>query len=365
VVPVQPRRTGLFVAAAVVLLGALGVGIYWNIGTPETPVPPPKQETQGPGTPEVVQNPPDNPVVNPPQPPIADPPVTNPDGGRRGQTGPPEPTKTDPPPSRLTPGTPPVTPETPIATAPVVNPPAPEPPPVPVLRGPPSNPAHRSTWTAPEDDRVMIWMAPGTFTQGSPLTDPDRGAAEIQQRTAEIKSGFWLDAYEVTNEAFVKFVRAQPEWLRSSTDPSRRNGDYLRHWTGDTAYAAGAANLPVSNVSWHAARAYCSWANKRLPTEAEWEFAARTAFRTPYWWGAEFDPSKANNGATLWPVDRPDSRNLWGFYNMLGNVMEWTEEGWLRGGALNRRSSSLRLASRVSVRDRAFANVDYGFRCAR
>jgi formylglycine-generating enzyme required for sulfatase activity len=364
-VPERPRRAGLFVAGAVVILGGLTAGIYFNSGSPEPPGPktdPPVKVIADPPPPPPIKT--DPPVAEPPGTVAKEPPIP---GGRSGPATPADPAKNNPPPERPASVTPPV----PTITTPaVVTPPKPEPtPPAPapvVVRGPPSNPAHRSTWTAPEDERVMIWMTAGSFSQGSPLTDPDRSASEIPQRAAQITSGFWLDAYEVTNEAFLKFVRANQDWRRSAADPARRNPDYLRHWVSDTGYAAGAANLPVSNVSWHAARAYCEWANKRLPTEAEWEYAARATFKTAYWWGGvEFDPSKANNGPALWPVDRPETRNLWGFYNMLGNVMEWTEEGWLRGGAFNRRPSSLRLSSRVQVRDRAFANVDYGFRCAR
>ncbi len=211
----------------------------------------------------------------------------------------------------------------------------------------------------------MVWLEPRTFLMGSPVEDLERGELEEPQHSVEMKAGFWLDREEVSNEAYLKFVLAQPEWRRSASDPRRRNADYLKHWNTDTAYASGAGRLPVMYVSWYAARAYCGWANKRLPTEAEWEYGARASFRMSYWWGGEFDPTKANNSASLWPVDRIESRNPWGLLNMLGNVMEWTSEGWLRGGAINRRPMSLRLAGRVRQSTLVFANVDYGFRCAR
>ena len=212
-------------------------------------------------------------------------------------------------------------------------------------------------------------MVPASFSMGSPATDPDRTSTEEVQRTVEIKSGFWLDAYEVTNEAYLKFVQSQPEWRRSAADSKSRNADYLRLWVSDTSYAAGAAQLPVSYVSFYAAQAYCSWTNKRLPTEPEWEYAARAGSKGPFWWGgtsvADFDPTLANNGSNFWAAGRPDSKNPWGFFDMLGNVMEWTANGWLRGGAIDRRPSALRLSSRIRQSNWAFTNVDYGFRCAR
>ena len=204
---------------------------------------------------------------------------------------------------------------------------------------------------------------------GSPLSDPDRTGTEEAQRPVEIKSGFWLDAHEVTNEAFLKFVQAQPDWRRSAADSKTRHADYLKLWASDSNYAVGAGQLPVQYVSWHAAKAYCTWANKRLPSEAEWEYAARAGSKGPFWWGgtsvADFDPTLANNGSSPWAVGRPDSRNPWGFFDILGNVSEWTADGLLRGGAIERRPAALRLSSRFRPPNLAFTNVDYGFRCAK
>jgi serine/threonine protein kinase len=340
----RPRRAGLIVAAAVITLAGAAAAVIWF--KPWAPAAPLVVETPpvdpGPVNPGAVDSGSGNTETTQPQ--VAESPIKVPERA---------PVVTNPP----------------VTNPPVTNPPPPPPPPPPpiVERGPPANPAHRSTWTAPEDNRVMIWMMPGTFSQGSPLSDPDRGASEMPQRTAEIKSGFWLDAYEVTNEAFLKFIQAQPEWRRSEPDATKRQGDYLKHWADDLTYPGGAADLPISNVSWYAADSYCAWANKRLPTEAEWEYAARASFKTAYWWGGAdaFDASKANNGSTLWPATQAEMRNPWGFYGMLGNVREWTKEGWLRGGGVGGRAASLRLSARVAPRDRTFANVDYGFRCAR
>jgi len=230
---------------------------------------------------------------------------------------------------------------------------------------PPASPRHEDVWTAPIDQRRMRWMAPGTFRMGSRTDESPRGADELDQREVQIANGFWLDETEVTNAAYRQFVRSEPAWQKGAPGPDQANQDYLGDWVGPAQFAAGRDQLPVNYVSYHAAQAYCRWAGKRLPTEAEWEYAARSGIWTAYWWGGEMDAAFANNGDRLLPVGRPDTANRWGFYDILGNVLEWTQEGWLRGGSFNRRAVALRIANRFEQRDRAFANVDYGLRCAR
>ena len=103
------------------------------------------------------------------------------------------------------------------------------------------------------------------------------------------------------------------------------DGDYLKHWNGNN-YPPGKRKHPVVYVSWYAAMAYAEWRGKRLPTEAEWERAARGGrFGRKYTWGRSLDSNKANYGGEIsdtTPVGSYDA-NEYGLYDMAGNVWEW------------------------------------------
>ena len=135
---------------------------------------------------------------------------------------------------------------------------------------------------------------------------------------------FYIDAYEVTNAQFKAFIDANPEWNKSNIPRKYHNGDYLKHWNGNN-YPDGKANHPVVYVSWYAAMAYAKWKGKRLPTEAEWEKAARGGIAGKrYVWGNSRDPGRANYGyygqQTL-PVGSY-LPNGYGLHDMGGNVWE-------------------------------------------
>jgi formylglycine-generating enzyme required for sulfatase activity len=88
-------------------------------------------------------------------------------------------------------------------------------------------------------------------------------------------SPFFLDRHAVTNAEYLDFVKANPSWARSKVSPLFADHHYLSHWAGD--FQVGDKRLlqsPVTNVSWFAAKAYCQWKGKRLPSMEEWEFAA-------------------------------------------------------------------------------------------
>jgi formylglycine-generating enzyme required for sulfatase activity/tetratricopeptide (TPR) repeat protein len=250
--------------------------------------------------------------------------------------------------------------------------------------GPPENPSLGTTWHSPVDGREMIWIPPGTSHMGSPLTEFGRSIYE-QLQTVTMGRGFWMDASEVTNEAYQAFIVANPQWQKGRIAPFYHDGHYLEDWNGNQ-YPSGRGNSPVIAVSWHAAQAYAQWADKRLPTEAEWEYAYRAGTTTAFWWGDYFNAARANNGHTgIFPAGDSMRRNGWGLYDIAGNVGEWTSSLYMgypyrfndgrenlqaggnrviRGGSWNSDTALLRAASRVGS-DPSFCAYSVGFRCAR
>jgi formylglycine-generating enzyme required for sulfatase activity len=124
----------------------------------------------------------------------------------------------------------------------------------------------------------------GRFRMGSDSADISRYPARypglprelfLQETPAhEVRiRAFDLDSTEVTVAAFAAFVRENPGWRRSAIAATISNGKYLSSWSGDTP-PAESDSLPVTFVTWYAATAYCESVGKRLPSEAEWEFAA-------------------------------------------------------------------------------------------
>jgi formylglycine-generating enzyme required for sulfatase activity len=153
----------------------------------------------------------------------------------------------------------------------------------------------------------MVSIEGGRYEVGAPEADDyHTGVQEIEL------AGFWIDEHEVTNAQYQAFLDAT-----GNTPPV--------NWPGE-------ANHPVKGVSWDEASAYCAWANKRLPTEAEWEAAARGSGPEPplYPWGP--DPSADGQaydlplGDTYEVGSQPFNRSPLGVYDMAGNVWEWVGE---------------------------------------
>ena len=175
---------------------------------------------------------------------------------------------------------------------------------------------------SPSDPDMML-IPVGDFDMGSRSSD-DVGDDEKPRHTVYLDA-FHIDKYEVTNAQYKKFVEANPQWQKDRIPEKYHDGDYLKHWNGND-YPPDRGNHPVVYVSWYAAMAYAEWHGKRLPTEAEWEKAARgDRYGRDYAWGDSLDPDKANYGENVGgttPVGTY-AANGYGLYDMTGNVWEW------------------------------------------
>ena len=142
-------------------------------------------------------------------------------------------------------------------------------------------------------------------------------------------AAFLLDEFAVTNVEYLEFVKATPEWSRSKVNRLFADVNYLKHWRSDFEIGIENKNIytsPVVNVSWFAARAYCKWKGKRLPTLAEWEMAANAPPKnivytsiTDYimeWYEKPALP--------VLPKVKSTYQNTYGLYDMNGLVWEWT-----------------------------------------
>lgn len=130
-----------------------------------------------------------------------------------------------------------------------------------------------------------------------------------------------VDATPVTNQEFLAFIKAQPQFSRSKIPPLFADDGYLSHWTSDTTFTKSQANFPVIHVSWFAARKYCAAQGKRLPTIAEWEVASdaqnpKIESKILEWY--------AKPGSKLRSVGR-EPENKFGIKDAHGLIWEWVD----------------------------------------
>jgi formylglycine-generating enzyme len=232
---------------------------------------------------------------------------------------------------------------------------------------------------ATRSSTAMAVVPGGSYT---PLYSPGSAAVTVES--------FRLGTHPVTRREFAGFVAASPQWRRSEVRPVFAEQRYLADWRSDLD-PGGRPDAPVTNVSWFAARAYCSWVGKRLPRVDEWEFAAR-ADETR----ADAMSDQAHKARILQlytqrpsplPPVRSTFRNLHGIHDLHGLAWEWvldfntvTAADDSRGGdrqdsqlycaagsdgATDREdyAAFLRYAFRSSLKGRTTSAI-LGFRCA-
>ncbi len=177
------------------------------------------------------------------------------------------------------------------------------------------------TQTSPMDGMTMIYIPAGSFTMGADESDLEAGEQEAPKHKVSL-SAYWIDETEVTNGMYARCVDqgacSPPVNLYSKTHTS---------YFGDPAFT----KHPVIYVGWEDARDYCRWTGRRLPSEAEWEKAARGTDVRIYPWGENPPGLKfANYGGLIGdttPVGSfPSGRSAYGVLDLAGNVAEWVSD---------------------------------------
>lgn len=240
----------------------------------------------------------------------------------------------------------------------------------------------------------MISIPEGTFTMGSPTSEENRDMDEGPMHEVKI-AAFWMSKYEITWELYNLFVNRTIDAVANSTKGSDVNieVDAIAGATVpyvDMSLGMGTeAELPVGNVTQHSASAFCKWLSAktgyfyRLPTEAEWEYAARAGSKTTYYFGDDVEELDdyawhyTNSKGTYHKVGQKKP-NPWGLYDMHGNVSEWTLDQYIpkvyqkrksttsnpwqratteypkavRGGSFDDDSQDLRSANRMASKEK-------------
>ena len=225
----------------------------------------------------------------------------------------------------------------------------------------------------------MVYVPEGYYSRTTPPAAP--GGKETVQSI--YTDSFYIDRHEVSNSEYLAFARATGHALPKFIEDERLNQP----------------SQPVAGISWHEASAYAKWAGKRLPTEAEWEKAARGTTDLRAWpWGNSWDPwskfpllnifGMADNFEFTAPVDAfKDGASPYGIFNMAGNVWEWCLDWFdaayhentpeinpggpsvgrqkvLKGGSWGNKIDGARISARIRNYPDARLEI-YGFRCVK
>jgi formylglycine-generating enzyme required for sulfatase activity len=225
----------------------------------------------------------------------------------------------------------------------------------------PSAPRAATTKVNDADKLTYVWIPSGKFTMGCSPGDKSRAEEcftwEETPHLVEIKQGFWMGQTEVTQAAY--------ERIRKKPNPSKFKGD----------------ERPVEQVTWNEALAYCKAVGLRLPTEAEWEYAARAGDPGARYGDINDIGWYQGNSSQTHPV-KQKTGNAWGLYDMLGNVWEWVNDVWavepghnipvfmkcddcrvIRGGPFDASAAAVRSSYRVG-KNPSRSDSNTGFRCA-
>ncbi|MCP9470018.1 MAG: formylglycine-generating enzyme family protein [Nitrospira sp.] len=232
------------------------------------------------------------------------------------------------------------------------------------------------------DPVPMIIIPAGEFLMGSP---EGQGRPDERPQRSVYLDAFEIDQVEVTNERYMRFVKATGH--RPPPDP---------FGTGPLQSIKGLEQLPVVQTTWYDAKAYCTWAQKRLPTEAEWEKAARGTDGRLYPWGNDPPTPRRANFDREWDGQRtlhavgslPEGDSPYGVKDMAGNAREWVADWYeadyyaqapdrnpqgpekkgvvrsIRGGSWHSPANDIRAAARGRG-GFALQTHGTGFRCAR
>jgi formylglycine-generating enzyme required for sulfatase activity len=206
-------------------------------------------------------------------------------------------------------------------------------------------PTPGATQVRPTDDMVMVYVPAGEFEMGS-----TEGEGDEQPVHTVALDAFWIDRTEVTSAQFAAFLNKRGNQAEGGATWLDLWSEYclIEQADGEFRSKSGYANHPVIKVSWYGAAAYCEWAGARLPTEAEWEYAARGPENRVFPWGHDFDGTKVSycdaNCGEGWadeafddgyvltaPVDSfPTGASWCGALDLGGNVLEWVAD-WYDG----------------------------------